>query len=57
MAILTLSEIIDIIVMTVAIGYIFSRFFGRMPQGDYDPLTYYSKNKLVEDIYIYYDKF
>ncbi len=36
--------------MTIAIGYIFSRFFRRMPQEGYDPLTYYRKNALLEDI-------
>ena len=50
MPIITLPEIIDIIVMTVAIGYIFSKFFRRTPQEGYDPLTYYRKNTLVEDI-------
>ena len=50
MAIITLWEIIDIIVMTIAIGYIFSRFFRRTPQEGYDPLTYYKKNALLEDI-------
>jgi Zn-dependent protease len=50
MAIISLMEIVDIIVMTIATGYIFSRFFRRAPQEDYDPLTYYNKNSLVEDI-------
>ena len=50
MPLITLMEIIDIIVMTIAIGYIFSRFFRRAPQEDYDPLTYYKKNTLIEDI-------
>ncbi len=50
MPIITLPEIIDIIVMTVAIGYIFSKFFKREPQEGYDPLTYYKKNALWEDI-------
>ncbi len=50
MPIITLPEIVDIIVMTVAIGYIFSKFFRRTPQEGYDPLTYYRKNTLVEDI-------
>tara|TARA_B100001964_G_C14080313_1_gene529972 strand:- start:436 stop:978 length:543 start_codon:yes stop_codon:yes gene_type:complete len=35
--------------MTIAIGYIFSKFFRRVP-ASYDPLTYYKKNTLVEDI-------
>jgi len=46
---ITLPEIVDIIVMTIAIGYIFSKFFRRVP-ASYDPLTYYKKNTLVEDI-------
>ena len=50
MALITISEVIDIVVMTIAIGYIFSRFFRRAPQEDYDPLTYYKKNTLLEDI-------
>jgi len=50
MPLITLWEIVDITVMTIAIGYIFSRFFRRMPQGDYDPLTYYRKNSIMEDI-------
>ncbi len=50
MPLITLGEIIDIIVMTIAIGYIFSRFFRRAPQEDYDPLKYYRKNTIVEDI-------
>ncbi|MBW2976625.1 M50 family metallopeptidase [Candidatus Woesearchaeota archaeon] len=50
MALITLMEIADVIVMTAAIGYIFSRFFRREPTEGYDPLTYYRKNALVEDI-------
>ena len=50
MPLITLMEIVDIIVMTIAIGYIFSKFFRRAPQEGYDPLTYYKKNSLVEDI-------
>ncbi|MFH0868562.1 MAG: M50 family metallopeptidase [Candidatus Woesearchaeota archaeon] len=50
MALITIGEIADIIVMTIAIGYIFSKFFKRAPQEGYDPLTYYKKNALLEDI-------
>jgi Zn-dependent protease len=50
MPIITLPEIVDIIVMTIAIGYIFSKFFKRAPQEGYDPLTYYRKNPILEDI-------
>jgi Zn-dependent protease len=50
MTLITLSEVIDIIVMTVAIGYIFSKVFRRSPTADYDPLEYYKKSGLLEDI-------
>ena len=50
MALITIPEIIDIIVMTFAIGYIFSKIFRRRPAEDYDPLTYYKKSGLWEDI-------
>ena len=50
MPLFTIGEIIDIIVMTIAIGYIFSKFFRRVPQEGYDPLAYYKKNALWEDI-------
>ena len=44
-------EILDIIVMTAVIGFIFSRFFKRQPSHDYDPLTYYEKkNTVINDI-------
>jgi Zn-dependent protease len=47
---LTFREIIDICIMTLAIGYIFSTIIKREPDLDYDPLKYYSQNKLIEDI-------
>ncbi len=50
MALITIPEIIDIIVMTLAIGYIFSKVFRRKPAEDYDPLSYYKKSGLWEDI-------
>jgi len=50
MALITIPEIIDIIVMTFAIGYIFSKIFRRAPSGDYDPLDYYKKSSLWEDL-------
>jgi len=50
MAWITINEIIDIIVMTVAIGYIFSKFVKRTPQEGYDPISYYKKNPIIEDI-------
>jgi Zn-dependent protease len=50
MAFITLAEIIDIIIMTLVIGFIASRFFRRKPKENYDPLTYFKKNSLWEDI-------
>jgi Zn-dependent protease len=50
MAFITISEIVDIIIMTLAIGYIFSRIFRRRPTEGYDPLQYYKKPSLWEDI-------
>ncbi len=47
---LTLMEIVDIIVMTFAIGYIFSDFFRREPLEGYDPLKFYKKPPLFENI-------
>jgi len=50
MPIISINEIIDIIVMTLAIGYIFSKLFRRQPQEGYEPLEYYKKNPIIEDI-------
>ncbi len=36
--------------MTFAIGYIFSDFFKREPLEGYDPLTYYKRPPLIENI-------
>lgn len=47
---LTIGEVIDLIIMTFAIGYIFSDFFRREPLEGYDPLTYYKKQPLWENI-------
>lgn len=47
---LTIGEAIDIIIMTFAIGYIFSDFFRREPLEGYDPLAYYKKPPLFENI-------
>lgn len=47
---LTLIELIDIIIMTFAIGYIFSDFFKREPLEGYDPLKYYQKSPFFENI-------
>ncbi len=46
---ISIQEIIDIIIMTFAIGYIFSDVFKKQPTGSYDPLEYY-KNPLLENI-------
>src|SRR3989338_4841372 len=46
----SLQELIDLVVMTFAIGYIFSDFFKKEPEGDYDPLTYYNKPALWQSI-------
>ena len=43
----TLRELIDLVIMTFAIGYIFSTFIKRRPTRGYDPLTYFKKNKLL----------
>ncbi|MBL7056276.1 hypothetical protein ISS07_05155 [Candidatus Woesearchaeota archaeon] len=43
MAFFTPNEIVDLIVMTVAIGYIFSKIFGTPQSDDYDPLKHYKK--------------
>ena len=50
MALITPLEIFDIIVMAVAIGYIFSSFIKREPLEGYDPLKFYKKSPLVENI-------
>ena len=50
MPLITIPEIFDIIVMTLAIGYIFSKLFLRAPSEDYDPLKYYKKSSLWEDL-------
>ena len=47
---ISLIEIIDIIIMTFAIGYIFSDFFKREPSEGYDPLTYYKKSPFFENL-------
>lgn len=47
---ITINEIIDIIIMTFAVGYIFSNFIKREPEESHDPLKYYQKNYLWENI-------
>ena len=46
----SVNEIIDIVIMTLAIGYIFSTFIKREPSEGYDPIKYFSNNNLIEDI-------
>ena len=48
--IFTLRELLDLVIMTVAIGYIFSAYVRRDPLEGYDPIVHYSKNRFVEDI-------
>jgi Zn-dependent protease len=47
---ITIDEIIAIVIMTFAIGYIFSTFIKRAPTEGYDPLTYYNKSPFWEDL-------
>lgn len=46
----SISELIDLVIMVLAIGYIFSSYFKREPTEGYDPLTYYRKNTFLEDL-------
>jgi len=48
---ITINEIIDIIIMTFAIGYIFSSFI-KEPEEDYEPLKHFGKNRLWNSIKI-----
>ncbi len=49
--IITPMEVFDIVIMVLAIGFIFSGFIKRRPSEDYDPLKYYSKKStLWEDM-------
>ncbi|MBI2139861.1 M50 family metallopeptidase [Candidatus Woesearchaeota archaeon] len=50
MPFITLREILDIIIMVFAIGYIFSDMFKRKPEEDYDPLKFYQKSPWWENI-------
>jgi len=43
-------EIIDMIIMALAIGYIFSGFIRKPIPQDHDPLTYYKKSQKWENI-------
>ncbi len=46
----TIGELIDLVIMVFAIGYIFSTFIKKEPTEGYDPLTYYKKSTFFEDI-------
>jgi Zn-dependent protease len=46
----TIGELIDLVIMVIFIGYIFSSFIKRTPTEGYDPLTYYKKSSIIEDI-------
>ncbi|MBR9676173.1 hypothetical protein GOV05_04135 [Candidatus Woesearchaeota archaeon] len=53
MAFFTFAELVDLIIMVLAIGFIFSRIFKRKPQvtQHYDPLAQYAKsNEFFEDL-------
>jgi len=47
---LSIQEIVDIVMMTLFIGFIFSRYFRRKPVEEYDPLKQYQKSTLWEDV-------
>ncbi len=47
---ITIAEVIDILVMTFAIGFIFSDVFRRQPLEGYDPLKYFQKSSNWENI-------
>ena len=44
----SLQELIDVIIMTLALGFIFKDIFVR-PSSPYDPLTYYKKKINLEN--------
>ena len=46
----TIRELIDLVIMVFAIGYIFSTFVKKRPHEGYDPLTYYGKSSFWEDL-------
>ncbi|MBI2138911.1 M50 family metallopeptidase [Candidatus Woesearchaeota archaeon] len=50
MPFITIREILDIVIMTFAIGYIFSDVFKKKPTEDYDPLKYYQKAQWWENV-------
>ncbi|NTV23854.1 MAG: site-2 protease family protein, partial [Nanoarchaeota archaeon] len=44
------SELIDLVIMTLAIGYIYSGFIKRKPHEGYDPIEYYKKPSQWEEV-------
>ncbi|MBR9677262.1 M50 family metallopeptidase [Candidatus Woesearchaeota archaeon] len=49
--IFTSGELVDLVIMVLAIGFIFSKVFGRRPAStEYDPLVDYQKNQFFEDL-------
>ena len=50
MALLTITELIDIVIMTVIVGYIFSGVFKRPVAENYDPLTHFSSRFNFDDL-------
>jgi Zn-dependent protease len=49
MAFISIQELLDIAIMTFALGFIFSDYFKKKPLDD-DPLAYYQKNQRWENI-------
>ncbi len=49
MPLFTFSEIFDMIVMTVVVGYIFSDVFKKPVREDYDPLTHFKSGFDIEN--------
>jgi Zn-dependent protease len=52
MAIITFKEIIDLLIMTFSLGFIFSNLFSKLRQRaqGYDPLSFYRDNRFLHDI-------
>jgi len=50
MPLFTVSEIFDIIIMTLAVGYIFSGIFKRPAPEDYDPLKHFKSGFDFNDL-------
>jgi Zn-dependent protease len=50
MVLFTFSEIFDIIIMTVVVGYIFSDLFKKPAAENYDPLTHFKTGFDIENL-------